>query len=48
MSAYKIPTETPESDGTIKWNRTTPVLVEIFTGNKRVPDILIQKSRQQR
>ncbi len=34
VSAYKIPTATPESDGTIKWNSTTLVLVEIFAGDK--------------
>jgi L-alanine-DL-glutamate epimerase-like enolase superfamily enzyme len=33
-SAYKIPTATPESDGTIKWDSTTIVLVEILAGNK--------------
>lgn len=32
-SAYKIPTETPESDGTIKWDSTTLVLVEIYAGD---------------
>ena len=34
-SAYKIPTSTPESDGTIKWNSTTLVLVELTAANKR-------------
>jgi L-alanine-DL-glutamate epimerase-like enolase superfamily enzyme len=32
-SAYKIPTETPESDGTIQWDSTTLVLVEIYAGD---------------
>lgn len=32
VSAYKIPTQTPESDGTIAWDHTTLVLVEIFAG----------------
>lgn len=29
MSAYTVPTETPESDGTIAWSETTLVLVRI-------------------
>lgn len=33
-SAYKIPTNSPESDGTIEWNSTTLVLVEINAGGK--------------
>lgn len=28
VSAYRIPTESPESDGTLKWDSTTMVLVE--------------------
>ncbi len=34
-SAYKIPTETSESDGTIKWDSTTLVLVEVSAGGKQ-------------
>lgn len=34
VSAYKIPTETPESDGTLKWNSTTIVLVKVHGGGK--------------
>ncbi len=34
VSAYTIPTESPESDGTIKWNSTTIVLVEIQAAGK--------------
>jgi len=34
VSAYKIPTDLPEADGTIEWNSTTVVLVEISAGNK--------------
>src|SRR6185312_14369863 len=34
VSAYKIPTDTPESDGTIEWDSTTMVLVEINAGEK--------------
>lgn len=29
VSAYTVPTETPEADGTIAWNETTLVLVQI-------------------
>lgn len=29
VSAFTIPTATPESDGTFEWNATTLVLVEI-------------------
>ena len=34
VSAYTIPTDGPESDGTIKWESTTMVLVEIDAGSK--------------
>ncbi|MGN6531880.1 MAG: enolase C-terminal domain-like protein [Ginsengibacter sp.] len=34
VNAYTIPTDGPESDGTIKWNSTTIVLVEIEAGAK--------------
>lgn len=33
-SAYRIPTETPEADGTYDWNSTTIVLVEVTGGGK--------------
>ena len=32
VSAYKIPTDQPEADGTISWDSTTLVLVEIEGG----------------
>jgi L-alanine-DL-glutamate epimerase-like enolase superfamily enzyme len=32
VSAYTIPTETPESDGTLEWDATTLVLVEVRGG----------------
>jgi L-alanine-DL-glutamate epimerase-like enolase superfamily enzyme len=32
VSAYTIPTETPESDGTLRWEKTTMVLVEATAG----------------
>ena len=35
VSCYCVPTETPESDGTLKWDKTTLVLVEASAGGKR-------------
>src|SRR5687767_2920974 len=35
VSAYTIPTATPESDGTLQWTSTTLVLVEVTAGNQR-------------
>ncbi|MEO6890669.1 MAG: enolase C-terminal domain-like protein [Ktedonobacteraceae bacterium] len=35
VSAYTVPTDFPESDGTIVWDRTTMVLVEATAGGKR-------------
>jgi L-alanine-DL-glutamate epimerase-like enolase superfamily enzyme len=32
VSAFTIPTETPESDGTLEWNSTTIVVVELGAG----------------
>ncbi|HKU85834.1 MAG TPA: enolase C-terminal domain-like protein, partial [Casimicrobiaceae bacterium] len=32
VSAYTIPTDAPESDGTLEWNATTLVLVEVSAG----------------
>jgi len=34
VSAYRIPTATPEADGTLKWKHTTLVLAEIDAGGK--------------
>lgn len=34
VSAFTIPTDYPESDGTAKWSKTTLVLVEISAGDK--------------
>ncbi|MEP6682075.1 MAG: enolase C-terminal domain-like protein [Parafilimonas sp.] len=34
VSAFKIPTATPESDGTINWNSTTLILVEVKSADK--------------
>lgn len=33
VSAYAIPTETPEADGTADWDSTTVVVVELSAGN---------------
>jgi L-alanine-DL-glutamate epimerase-like enolase superfamily enzyme len=35
VSAYTIPTDLPESDGTLEWNETTAVVVEAAGGGKR-------------
>jgi hypothetical protein len=35
VSAYTVPTDFPESDGTIKWDKTTLVLVEATAGGTR-------------
>src|SRR5512146_1064916 len=34
VSAYTIPTDFPESDGTSTWNKTTIVVVEAHAGEK--------------
>lgn len=34
VSAYAVPTEEPESDGTLEWDRTTLVLVEVEAGGR--------------
>src|ERR671934_1520754 len=35
VSAYTIPTDAPEADGTLDWHQTTIVIVEIEGGGKR-------------
>ncbi|MBX7158563.1 MAG: mandelate racemase [Verrucomicrobiae bacterium] len=35
VAAYQIPTDFPESDGTLKWNATTLILVTITAGGER-------------
>jgi L-alanine-DL-glutamate epimerase-like enolase superfamily enzyme len=35
VSAFTVPTDAPESDGTLEWDSTTLVLVEIQAGAKR-------------
>ena len=34
VSAYKIPTDAPEADGTFRWNSTTLILVQIEAGGQ--------------
>jgi L-alanine-DL-glutamate epimerase-like enolase superfamily enzyme len=33
-SAFVVPTDSPESDGTLEWNKTTLVVVEAFAANQ--------------
>jgi L-alanine-DL-glutamate epimerase-like enolase superfamily enzyme len=35
VTAYEIPTDQPESDGTFEWDSTTIVVVEAFNGRER-------------
>ncbi len=35
VSVYTIPTDAPEADGTLEWNKTTMVLVEASASNQR-------------
>ena len=35
VSAYSVPTEMPESDGTIAWDKTTIVIVEVKSNGER-------------
>ena len=35
VSAYTVPTEEPESDGTLEWDATTIVVVEVEGGGER-------------
>src|SRR5512142_318017 len=35
VAAYTIPTDAPEADGTIAWDRTTVVIVQAAAGGKR-------------
>ena len=35
VSAYTIPTDAPEADGTLEWHQTTIVIVEVQGGGKR-------------
>ena len=35
VSAYTVPTDAPEADGTLRWDSTTIVLVEVAAGGER-------------
>ena len=35
VTAYEVPTDEPESDGTLEWDSTTIVIVEAFNGSER-------------
>ncbi|HCI78708.1 MAG TPA: mandelate racemase [Ktedonobacter sp.] len=35
VSAYTVPTDSPEADGTYSWDKTTIVIVEAYGGNKK-------------
>src|SRR2546423_14596791 len=35
VSAYTVPTERPQSDGTLAWDSTTIVVVEVAAGGER-------------
>src|SRR5919201_6911804 len=35
LSAYEVPTDEPESDGTLEWDSTTIVVVEVAAGGER-------------
>src|SRR5919202_6987879 len=35
VSAYTVPTDSPESDGTLRWDSTTMILVEAGGGGER-------------
>ncbi|HEX6394271.1 MAG TPA: hypothetical protein VFZ97_12580 [Acidimicrobiales bacterium] len=33
-SVYRVPTETPESDGTLTWSQTTVVVAQVSAGDR--------------
>lgn len=33
IGVYKVPTDAPEADGTLQWNSTTLIVLEIAAGN---------------
>lgn len=45
VSAYTIPTAGPESDGTLEWDRTTLVLVDVSAGASTASVIPMPMSR---
>ena len=46
VSAYTVPTDFPESDGTYAWNKTTLVLVETMAGSKRGLRVQLRRHRR--
>ena len=34
VAAYRVPTDAPESDGTLEWDATTMVLVSVTAGGQ--------------
>lgn len=45
---YRIPTATPESDGTLEWDTTTIVVVHVEAGGKRGQMILEESPEHMR
>src|SRR5919197_377853 len=39
VSAYTVPTDAPESDGTLEWDSTTIVVVEVVGGGRDAMDV---------
>ena len=35
VRAFTVPTDFPESDGTLQWDSTTIIIVEVFAGDKK-------------
>jgi len=42
VGAYRIATDAPESDGTIAWNSTTIVVVQVLAGDVRGPGVRLR------
>lgn len=47
-TAFQFPTDAPEADGTISWDSTTMVLVEVDAGGKWALGTLTQRQKLQR
>ena len=45
VSAYTVPTETPEADGTLAWRETTLVLVHVSACGARGSGLLLRRHR---
>jgi hypothetical protein len=48
VSAFTIPTDEPESDGTLEWDETTIVVVELAAGGERAWAIRTGPKRSRR